>query len=264
MAAHFYLLALPSVLGLHVAVPLWRTAAVRVPATLATASDTTPASVDQLEAWTREYYGAARDSRVRGGQSMDEFLNDYNWFADEYVLTGPDIGPLCRSDYLATQRGFTLDFGAAAPDLDYKLDGFHLDPENPERVWFTLRYVGTNTGATSLGKLPLPATGNPILGGPEMHSIWWTPSKQIKWETVGYSGCKFTGTNEGYGGLAGLLLPLGVPRAAFDFTSPFTKLFIGLSRFNEASETGGRACSPDSDLPTWWKQRTELGVNIRR
>jgi len=218
----------------------------------------------QMEAWTREYYAAARDARVRGGQSMDEFLNEYDWFADDYVLCGPDIGPLCKSDYLATQRGFTLDFGSAIPDLDYLLDGFHVDPDNAERVWFTLRYVGTNTGDTRLGKLPLPATGNVIAGGPELHSIWWTASKQIQWETVGYSGCKYTGTNEGFGGLAGLLLPLGVPRLFFDLTAPFAKAFIGLSQYNEASDTGGRACSPASDLPRWWNERANLGKNIRR
>ena len=86
---------------------------------------------------------------------MDEFLEKYDYFSEEYVLTGPDVGPLCKFDYLATQRGFTLDFGKAVPDLDYLMDGFHLDPDNPCRVWFTLRYVGTHTGTTSLGQLEL-------------------------------------------------------------------------------------------------------------
>ena len=207
----------------------------------------------------------ARDLRVRGGKTMDEALAVYDWFSEDYVLTGPDVGPLCKTDYLATQRGFTLNFGDAAPDLDYRLDGFHLDPANPMRVWFTLRYVGTNTGATSIGKIKLEPTQRAIDGGPEMHSIWWTADKKIKWETVGYSGCKYTGTNEGFGGLAGLLLPLGVPRAVFDALSPFSKLIFGLSQYNEIDpEKGGRACSPPSDLPAWWNERTTLGVNIRR
>lgn len=197
---------------------------------------------------------------------MDQLLAEYDWFSPDYVLTGPDIGPLCKSDYLATQRGFTLDFGQAAPDLNYRLDGFHLDPENSWRVWFTLRYVGTHTGTTNIGQaITLTPKGNPILGGPEMHSIWWTADKKIQWETVGYSGCKYTGTNEGYGGLAGLLLPLGVPRAVFDLTSPFAKWIFAASQFNEADpEKGGRARSPSSDLPQWWNERTTLGVNIRR
>ena len=133
-------------------------------------------------------------------------------------------------------------------------------------MWFTLRYVGTNDGGTtSIGQFELKPTGNRVLGGPEMHSIWWTPQKQIKWETVGYVGCKYTGTNKGYGGLAGLLIALGVPRLVFDAISPVSKLIIPLSQFNELDpDTGGRACSPASDLPDWWNDRTKLGVNINR
>ena len=81
--------------------------------------------IEDMEAWTREYYAAARDSRVRKGESLDQFLGRYDYFADDYVLTGPDVGPLCKRDFVATQRGFTLDFGKAIPDLDYLLDGFH-------------------------------------------------------------------------------------------------------------------------------------------
>ena len=81
--------------------------------------------IEKMEAWTREYYAAARDSRVRNGESLDQFLGKYDYFDDDYVLTGPDVGPLCKRDFVATQRGFTLDFGKAIPDLDYLLDGFH-------------------------------------------------------------------------------------------------------------------------------------------
>lgn len=220
---------LPAPRARRSAVPAQRARSAFASAQIETAPTWTPA-VSLLEEWTREYYVSARDSRVRDGKSMDEFLDDYDWFADDYVLTGPDVGPLCKRDYVATQRGFTLNFGAAAPDLDYLLEGiqqncrsrpsatdhhhlalriagFHLDPQNPCRVWFTLRYMGTHTGSTSLGKLNLPPTNNEIVGGPELQSIWWTQEKQIKWETVGYSGCRFTGTNQGFGGLAGCGLP---------------------------------------------------------
>ena len=110
----------------------------------------------------------------------------------------------------------------------------------------------------------LEPKGGVIQGGPEMHSIWWTNDKRIQWETVGYAGCKYTGSNEGFGGLAGLLLPLGVPRLVFDLAAPFAKSIFSLSQYAEYSETGGRACSPESDLPRWWNERKSLGVNIRR
>ena len=98
-----------------------------------------------------------------------------------------------------------------------------------------------------------------------MHSLWWTPEKRIKWETVGYVGCKFTGTNEGFGGLAGLLIPLGVPRVVFALSAPFAKYLFQLSQFNDVDpEKGGRAVSPAADLPAWWNARTTAGVNVNR
>lgn len=240
----------------HPATP--RLAASVVTQTAVSMTDSASPTLSTLESWTREYYQAARDERVRGGKSMDEFLAQYDWFSTDYVLTGPDVGPLCKRDYLATQRGFTLSFAEATPDLDYMLDGFHLDPDNPLRVWFALRYVGTHTGATRIGSFALEPRGRTIRGGPEMHSILWTAEKTIQWETVGYNGCKYTGTNEGYGGLAGLLLPLGVPKLVFDTLSAtgLSRLLPFLSQFNEYSDQGGRARSPPDDLPRWWNERT--------
>ena len=236
----------------------------RASLTLAALESSGNPGVETLERWTREYYQAARQGQIQDGRSMDEMLQDYQWFDETYVLTGPDVGPLCKSDYIATRRGFTLDYSKASPDLDYLLSGFHLDPDNPYRVWFTLRYTGTHTGEARIGKIVLKPSGASIRGGPELHSIWWTPDKQIKWETVGYVGCKYTGTNRGYGGLAGLLIPLGLPRPFFDAISSFgiAKSAFWLSQFNEASETGGRARSPDSALPAWWRDRQSLGMNL--
>ena len=198
------------------------------------------------------------------GKSLDAMLADYDWYDEYYVLTGPDVGPLVKADFLAAQRGFTLDFSQAAPDLNYLLDGFHQDPSQPSRVWFTLRYVGTHTGSTRIGSTVLePKENNAIFGGPELHAIWWTPDKRIKWESVGYVGCKYTGSNQGYGGIGGLLVPLGVPRAFFDVGTPFIKAAFTLSQFAEASENGGRAKSPWTSLPAWWKARKDLGLNVR-
>lgn len=232
-----------------------------------TAEAATDAAPDlaTLESWTREYFEAARQARVVEGKSLDAMLADYDWYDEFYVLTGPDVGPLVKADFLAAQRGFTLDFSQAAPDLNYLLDGFHQDPSQPSRVWFTLRYVGTHTGSTRIGSTVLePKENNAIFGGPELHAIWWTPDKRIKWESVGYVGCKYTGSNQGYGGIGGLLVPLGVPRAFFDVGTPFIKAAFTLSQFAEASENRGRAKSPWTSLPAWWKARKDLGLNVQR
>ena len=58
--------------------------------------------------------------------------------------------------------------------------------------------------------------------------------------------------------------PLGVPRAFFDVGTPFIKAAFTLSQFAEASENGGRAKSPWTSLPAWWKARKDLGLNVQR
>ena len=158
---------------------------------------------------------------------MDGFLERYDWFADDYVLTGPDIGPLCKSDYVATQRGFTLDFGAAAPDLTNILDGFHVDVDNPYRVWFTNRYVGTHTGTTRLSKYVINPTGNEIRGGPSCTRFGGRPTSKSSGRRSA-TAAQIHGNERRVCGLAGMLVPMGVPRAFFDAFSPFAKIVFGL------------------------------------
>ena len=63
-----------------------------------------------------------------------------------------------------------------------------------------------------------------------------------------------------YRGLHGATLP----RAFFDVGTPFIKAAFTLSQFAEASENGGRAKSPWTSLPAWWKARKDLGLNVQR
>ena len=60
--------------------------------------------------------------------------------------------------------------------------------------------------------------------------------------------------------------PAGAARRAarfFDVGTPFIKAAFTLSQFAEASENGGRAKSPWTSLPAWWKARKDLGSTCR-
>ena len=68
--------------------------------------DTTaaPPTTAELEAWTREYYGSARELRIVQKKTMDEALAEYDWFDGDYVLTGPDVAappPLSQFAFLS-------------------------------------------------------------------------------------------------------------------------------------------------------------------
>lgn len=239
------------------------------PKTTTAAPDTTSEEVEPtlelLKAWSLEYFEAAR----KGGQGagIEEFAD---WFAEDFVQTGPDIGPLNKKDYvhaLSTYMKTGFDVYKASPDLTASYDGFHIDPHNPWRVWLTVRYIGTHTGTITLPNSdvelkPKPEGQNKIYGGPELYSFWFTPRKQIKWHTTGYVGDRHTGTNQGYGAVVGLMIGMGLPRVAIDLFSPVIQVQTWLSQFGLGDESVPRTRSANGDLPQWWKDRTKSGMNL--
>ena len=221
-------------------------------------------TVELLEAWTREYILAAKETFANNVSEME------NWLDKDYVQTGPDIGPLNRADYLqafTTYKNSGMDFQKAAPDLLQDMQGFHLDPHNPWRVWFVVRYSGTHAGTVTLpnsdAQLEPRDPPQKLYGGPELFSIWWTREKTIKWETVGYSGDRYTGTNQGYGAVVGILIGMGLPRLAVDILTPVTKLQSWFSQFVSIGEGLPRTRTPHGELPQWWQDRQKLDFNLR-
>lgn len=228
------------------------------------------ASVDEptlelLKGWTEDYVEAVD---AAGGITKVQGFADF--YSDDYVQTGPDIGPVNKDDYIKAltyydQQG--LNFGEAVPDLTADFDGWHLDPHNPWRIWVTARYRGTHRNPAQIpgseAKLEPKETPVEFYNGPEMYSFLWTPSKQIQWMSVGYVGDKYTGDNQGYGGIVGLFIPMGVPKVAIDALKPFLDFQVWFSQFGDGIEQP-RTRSPYSELPQWWKDRKTLGWNIQQ
>lgn len=268
------LLAIPSTATAFVTAPR-RLVIPSLPATLVLSSSVSQTveevaveepTLELLEEWSREYLAAA--GKAEQGSGVEEISH---WFAEDYIQTGPDIGPLIKKDYifaLSTYKKTGFDLYKASPDLTASLDGFHIDPQNKWRVWFTLRYIGTHTDTITLPNSDVeisPKKGdnnNKILGGPEIYSFWFTPEKQIKWQTLGYVGDRHTGTNQGYGAVTGLLVSMGVPRIALDLFTPVIKIQSWLSQFGLGDDSVPRTRSATKDLPQWWKDRTKLGLNL--
>ena len=128
---------------------------------------------------------------------------------------------------------------------------------------------------------------NKFVTGPEIHSYQWTPNKTIRWQTSGFVGDVYVGSNEGYGGLLGILISLGLPRASVDIIKPFATIprwisqFIVVGNNNNNIKGGGGGggsnigsgllvSSPPtatrwSRLPLWWhEQRKNKSNNIHR
>ena len=64
---------------------------------------------------------------------------DTSLYADDFIFRGPVIGPLNKRDYKEVLDYFSI--YKAFPDMDPNCFGFTVDPENPLRVWYFVRYV---------------------------------------------------------------------------------------------------------------------------
>ena len=228
-------------------------------------------TLELLQSWTQEYVDGVD---LAGGMTRVS-VGVQDMLSTEFVFTSPTLGPLNKPDYIKLMdyyRHCGFDLASAIPDLKVTYDGWHVDPHEPWRVWAVARYSGTHLGTAVLPgtdlKLTPPNKGDhPVtfVSGPEMQSFLWTPDKELLWHTMGYVGDEYTGSNEGYGGLDGLLVSMGLPHLYLDAISPMRKLQSWFSQFqSDQGESMARAKTRFGRLPTWWNERKSYDLNIRK
>jgi hypothetical protein len=113
----------------------------------------------------------------------------------------------------------------AVPDLNPQQYDFRTDPFEPNRVWFTARGRGTNTGPV-FGALP--ATGKSYEAPPQSQSLTFNERGEVTKMTIGYVMDKTVGTTGGLGGIFGILYGIGyglpIPEAQPWKPSPIYRL----------------------------------------
>mmetsp|Transcript_1268 Transcript_1268/g.1930 ORF Transcript_1268/g.1930 Transcript_1268/m.1930 type:complete len:289 (-) Transcript_1268:79-945(-) len=225
-------------------------------------------SLQQLTDWSLEYLNEVEEANG----IISGFDKLRHWYDEDFIQTGPDIGPMNLQDYtnsLEYYKDQGFNFGASIPDLAAQYDGWHIDPKDPWRVWFVLRYRGTFTGEDLMlnGNTLVKANGQEIDGSPEVYSYVWTPEKKLKWTSIGFVGEKYTGTNKGYGGLVGLLVGMGVPKTILDLVYPLVQAQTWFSQFQGPGSNEGtrapRTLTPEKQLPRWWRERKQSRKNLR-
>lgn len=123
--------------------------------------------------------------------------------ADDFVFQFPIVGPLSKSEYLKAVGGFKLT--QSFPDFSPGFHNFYVDPVQPNRVWYTSRFTGTNTGDGTLGK----ATGKFVECPPQSVSLTFNAKGEVTLYTGGYVMDKLEGNSGGMGGIFGPLYAIG-------------------------------------------------------
>ena len=127
-----------------------------------------------------------------------------DWFAEDFRFVAPVVGPFDKEEFTDSLKGFEL--RKAFPDLAANPHHLRVDPFEPNRVWWSVKYIGTNTGPL-LGR---PATMKSVESPIQAQSVTFNEKGEITKFTIGYVLDKETGNTGGLGGVFGLFYACGV------------------------------------------------------
>ena len=162
-----------------------------------------------METNARDYFALGNTVRQQLGPTNAQDLEAA--LDESFEFVAPLVGPLSKQAIIAATTG--LDLGAAIPDFDARYHDFRSDPDDPLRVWMTMRVTGTQTGSLSFaGTTAEPSTPPTVVESPpEAVSLRFTEDGRLVELTTGYPMDKRVGTTGGLGGIFGILEALGQP-----------------------------------------------------
>jgi len=135
---------------------------------------------------------------------------DPSMLSPSFTFEGPVVGPLGKQEFVDAIG--SVDFKAAFPDYQSEFYGFHVDPFEGDRVWYTARGRGKNTGPLVPFVPETSGTGKTVVNPPQVCSITLDHSTGLITKyTIGYVVDRTVGNTGGLGGLYGILYALGRP-----------------------------------------------------
>lgn len=135
---------------------------------------------------------------------------DPELLSPSFTFEGPVVGPLGKQEFVEAIG--SVDFKAAFPDFQSEFYGFHVDPFEGDRVWYTARGFGKNTGPLLPFVPENSGTGKSVVNPPQVCSITIDHSTGLITKyTIGYVVDRTVGNTGGLGGLYGILYALGRP-----------------------------------------------------
>merc|ERR1719247_988244 len=151
-----------------------------------------------------------------------------DWFAEDFRFVAPVVGPYDKELFIDSLKSF--DLKTAFPDLSSNYHHWRVCPFEPNRVWYSIKYIGRNTGAV-LGR---PATNRDVETPVQTHSITFNEKGEVQKFTIGYVMDKETGNTGGLGGVFGLFYAIGYAlpfREAQPYSpSPFYGALMSVNR----------------------------------
>ena len=126
-----------------------------------------------------------------------------DWFAEDFRFVAPVVGPFDKAEFTDSLKGFEIQ--KAFPDLNANPHHFRVCPFEPNRVWWSVKYVGSNTGPIFGGPATMKSVESPV----QAQSVMFNERGEITKFTIGYVLDKETGNTGGLGGVFGLFYAIG-------------------------------------------------------
>lgn len=127
--------------------------------------------------------------------------------AEDFQFVAPIVGPLSKKEFVKAFSDFKVK--EAFPDQKANFYNFHVDPQEPNRVWFFTRAHSTHTGSLNFGGKIIKPTGIKIEHPPQALSLLFDEQRKAYTLTVGYVMDRRIGNTGGMGGLFGPLFAVG-------------------------------------------------------
>lgn len=186
----------------------------------------------------------AKTKEYVSGQTIGDLSED--WYADDYVLRGPVIGPIGRKDLAGSQNGLGL--MGAFPDVNIETFGYAIDPENPYRCFYFQRWRATMTEDMDVYGTIYPSTGAEMETPVSTFCAVWNPDGRIAYEQVGAVVDRLEGNTQGKAAVFGLLHTAGLKLSA----APGDAVFSFIQRVGHFVGGQGRSWTKEEDIPKWW------------
>jgi len=161
------------------------------------AKRTFPIPPDQLIGLAKAFTAAQLAGTADGSNGGSD------WFAEDFSFVAPVVGPFDKELFIDSLKSF--DLKTAFPTMSSNYHHWRVCPFEPNRVWYSIKYIGTNDGPV-LGR---PATGKSVESPVQAHSITFNEKGEVTKFTIGYVLDKETGNTGGLGGVFGLFYAIG-------------------------------------------------------
>ena len=189
-----------------------------------------PIPADELISLAKAFTAAQLDGTAAGEDGGPD------WFAPDFRFVAPVVGPFDKELFVDSLKSF--DLKTAFPNLSSNYHHWRVCPFEPNRVWYSIKYIGSNDGPV-LGR---PATGRSVESPVQAHSVTFNERGEVTKFTIGYVLDKETGNTGGLGGVFGLFYAIGYA-LPFPEANPYqpSPLYGTLMSANRAIQDGFKA-----------------------